>query len=246
MKLRHKWWTSRLCMAGVSQLLDVCDLCVTDGAALPLSSEHWMKSRHSGKKSDNLGMDAPCFLNNRLHPTWSRVWSPAWHDTFSIMLPNCDMAAITQHVLLASASTPLKSQVPLHRRVANLEERIKESQSRSCCKTRSHARLSVGQWLDGKKKRNLCLLWRWFQMKSVPVKAPFEKWVYTVSLPNDLGVRVQLTHFVFTFQRAGVRESSKFATIKQNCLLEKRRLANSFRACLCDETLWLPVSLTPL
>ncbi len=74
-------------------------------------------------------------------------------------------------------------------------------------------------------------------MKSVPVKAPFEKWVYTVSLPNDLGVRVQLTHFVFTFQRAGVRVSSKFATIKQICLLEKRKLANSFRAYLCDETL---------
>lgn len=155
---KHKWRTDRLCMAGVSQLLDVCDLFVTDGAALPLSSEHWMKSRHSGKKSDNLGMDAPCFLNNRLHPTWSRVWSPAWHDTFSIMLPNCDMAAITQHVLLASASTPLKSQVPLHRRVANLQERIKESQSRSCCKTRSHASLSMGQWLDGeKKKKEICV-----------------------------------------------------------------------------------------
>lgn len=66
--------TARLCMAaGVSRLLGVCDLCFADGAGLPLSTEHWMKSRHSGKKSDNLGIDAPCFLNNRLHPTWSRA-----------------------------------------------------------------------------------------------------------------------------------------------------------------------------
>lgn len=120
-----------------------------------------MKSRHSGKKSDNLGIDSPCFLNNRLHPTWScaggdclsfltGICSPlsclilgmALH--FSIMLPNCVMATITQHVLLALTGTPLKSHVPLHRRVANLEERLKESQSRSCCKTRSHARLFCG------------------------------------------------------------------------------------------------------
>ncbi len=177
LKRSHKWFwgTTRLCAAGVRRLLDVCDLCVTDGAGLPLSSEHWMKIRHSGKKSDNLGIDAPCFLNNRLHPTWSRVWSPAWHDTFSIMLPNCDMAAITQHVLLALTSTPQKSQVPLHRRGANLEKRIKESQSRSCCKTRSHARLFCGPVAGWEEKRNLCLLWRWFQMKSVPVKTPFEK-----------------------------------------------------------------------
>lgn len=29
-----------------------------------------------------------------------------------------------------------------------------------------------------------------------------------MSLPNDLGVRVQLTHFVSTFQRAGVRDGA--------------------------------------
>lgn len=52
-------------------LLDVCDLCVADGAGLPLSSEHWVKICHSWKKSDNLGIDTPCFLNNRLHHTWS-------------------------------------------------------------------------------------------------------------------------------------------------------------------------------
>lgn len=137
------------------KLLDVCDLCVAHGTGLLLSSERWMKSSRSGKKSDNLGMDAPCFLNNRLRPTWccaggdctapcgTPVWSPAWHEPFSIMLPNSDMAAIT-HVLLASASTPLKTQLPLHRRVANLEKRIKESQRRSCYKTHSHARLFFG------------------------------------------------------------------------------------------------------
>lgn len=56
LKHSYKWhWrTTWLCLAAVSPLLDVCDLCVADGAGLPLSSEHWTRIRHSGKKSDNL------------------------------------------------------------------------------------------------------------------------------------------------------------------------------------------------
>lgn len=137
-------------------LLDVADLCVADGTALPLSSERWMKSSPNRKKSDNLGRDTPCFLNDRLHPTWcsegggctapcgTPVWSPTWHEPFSIMLPNCDIAART-HVLLASGSTPLKTKLPLHRRVANLEKCLKDLQSRSFYKTRSHAKLLFEQ-----------------------------------------------------------------------------------------------------
>lgn len=137
-------------------LLDVADLWVADGTALPLSSERWMKSSHYGEESDNLGTDTPCFLNNRLHPTWCcegggytapcgmPVWSPAWHEPFSIMLPNCDVAART-HVLLVSGSTPLKTKLPLHRRVANLEKCIKDLQSKSFYKTRSHVKLLFEQ-----------------------------------------------------------------------------------------------------
>lgn len=65
------------------------------------------------------------------------------------MLPNSDMAAITQHVLLASTSTSQQPQVPLHRRVANLEKPIHRSQRADHVAKHAAMRgFSVGQWLD--------------------------------------------------------------------------------------------------
>lgn len=52
--------------AGERRLLNVCDLCVADGVGLLLSSGHWIKIRHSGKKSDNLGIDTPRFSKRQI------------------------------------------------------------------------------------------------------------------------------------------------------------------------------------
>lgn len=85
-----------------------------------------MKICYSAKESDNLGAHASCLVN-RLNPTWTRtggrllwlfnrhllpvspVWSPAWHRSRSIMLPNGDMAALTQYVLLARSPWKISS-----------------------------------------------------------------------------------------------------------------------------------------
>lgn len=61
--------------------------------------------------------------------------------------------------------------------------------------------------------------------------------LHSVSLPNDFGVRESLQILFLHFKEGGKKCHSKFDTIKQICLLEKRRrehikwgrLTNSFR-----------------
>lgn len=187
-----------------------------------------MKIRHSGKKSDNLGTDTPRSLNNRLHPTWSftggdclgfltgicSLFSRLILGTARHFFLLCYQTAIWQLWRYMSSwhgrLTPLKSQVPLHRRVANSETRIHRShRADHVAKQAAMRGFSVGQWLDWKKerKKNLRLLWRWFQMKSVPVKAPLKNgstlchcqmiWVWGCSL------QILFLHF-----KDGVRDSA--------------------------------------
>lgn len=129
-----KWCCrSALLSSTVSDESDVYDLRAAHGGSLLLCSGRRVKNGHGEWKSDNLGTGAAWFLNNSLHPTWwcaeeectapcgTPVWSAPWHEPLSIMLPNCDTVATT-HVLLASASTPLQTQLPLHRRGGLLRE----------------------------------------------------------------------------------------------------------------------------
>lgn len=203
-----------------------------------------MKISHSAKKSDNLGIDGPYFLNNRLHPTWLCAGGDCLGFLTGICsLFSCLILCVAWHfffyyvtkLLCGSYNTTCPSGINVNSPLLpwNLKNHFtdvwliwssgsRSHRSRLCCKTWSHARpfwRPVAGQKERKKERKkyLCLLWRWFQMKSVPVKAPLKMGLQCVTARWfwAWGCSLQILLFLH-FREDGRRWHSKFVTIKKN------------------------------
>lgn len=139
----------------------------------------------------------------RVHtaPCGTPVWSAPWHEPLSIMLPNCDTVATT-HVLLASASTPLQTQLPLHRRGGLLREAHQGLSEQIVLQNTLPCRAFLwGQWPERREeKKNLHHLWRRFQNEICASKGFLLKMGRLCAT-----AKCQSGLFVFTFQRRGCR-----------------------------------------
>lgn len=189
----------------------VCDVCVADGAGLPLQ---WAldQNQKQWKEKWQPWHGHPAFLYNSLRPTWSCAGGDGICSLFSCLIHSAARNFVYHVTELwygcCNATCPpgIKAHSPEISTVNWDLWLIWSSKPRSHTEQimfqnmqQWEAFLRASGWFE-RKKSHICFeddsRWRWCQLRLL--------WNEDcVSLPNHLGVRVQLTDFVFTFQRRG-------------------------------------------
>lgn len=85
-----------------------------------------MKISHSGREADNLGPDLPFWTTDCVpHGVFQQDTASAFLTSICSLF-SCLILGTVWHFIHSDTTTPLKSQVLLHRRVANLEQPVEK------------------------------------------------------------------------------------------------------------------------